>query len=197
MAMSDPTSDGPDAYESLEMIRTEMDRLSATRAVTAEAVLTWTVEAFERTGDVDRLRQDAARFRDAYGAGFHKLWTAKGLPHFNRLLLAKNFYLETPNAGEDRWGGPWPLTDGCHVPPAKTPVVYKLLLDDQMQYIGSSINLVSRLGNHGQDKKFDHWAAFGCPTIEAARRIEIGLIDAYRPPLNRMIATPRPREVTD
>ena len=64
--------------------------------------------------------------------------------------------------------------------------IYFLYRKDEIQYIGQTVNILSRIGSHRQDKDFDK--VFFLP-VEAdstlLEYIEMRFIDFYKPPLNK------------
>lgn len=95
------------------------------------------------------------------------------------------------NDGDGKWRGCWPLREEDPRPAPRTWVVYKLLAGDELLYIGSTGDFRTRLKAHERDKSFDFWHAAECASERHCRDLETALIDRYRPPLNRMIPTPR------
>lgn len=67
-----------------------------------------------------------------------------------------------------------------------TSGIYFLFRDDELQYIGKSINVLQRLGNHMKDKDFNR--VFFLPVVADSNLleyIEMRFIDFYKPPLNK------------
>lgn len=127
-------------------------------------------------------------FRVAYGDGWTKRLATVGLPTLKQLRATM---LGACNDGEGRWRGPFPLAEGDVRPPLGTWVVYQLTLAGELVYIGSSGQFATRVKAHARDKSFDGWRASHCANEAECRDLETALIDRYRPPLNRMIPTPR------
>lgn len=175
----------------LRAITDEILRLDSEKIAVTKLLLTHVSREFTINGDPTVVREFAELFKDAHGPGFQKEWSSQGLPHYNTVTRASKLYRHDANDGEGRWVGPWPLADGACVPPPKTPVVYQLLAGDEVVYIGSTVNMASRLAQHAKDKGFDNWRAAKCESERACRDLETALIDAYRPPFNRMIPTPK------
>lgn len=64
--------------------------------------------------------------------------------------------------------------------------IYFLYLGEELQYIGQSINVLTRIGNHRRDKEFDR--VFFLPVhadSKVLEYIEMRFISFYNPPLNK------------
>lgn len=74
--------------------------------------------------------------------------------------------------------------------------IYFLFLDDELVYIGKSVNVISRIGGHLSDplKTFTHFTFVPVP-LERLAKEELRLIRRFRPRLNRSgINEPKPLE---
>lgn len=71
----------------------------------------------------------------------------------------------------------------CFVPPSG-PCIYFLCRGDEVVYIGQSINLSSRLGQHLDMKHFDRVFYVSVPREDLTWR-ELELINQYQPELNK------------
>lgn len=65
--------------------------------------------------------------------------------------------------------------------------IYFLCKRNDLLYIGSSNNIIHRLGKHLENKSFDtvYCLNMGFEQFDTIREIEAGLIDFFKPPLNR------------
>lgn len=68
------------------------------------------------------------------------------------------------------------------LPWAKASGVYFLLDGDEVVYVGQSVNVYSRIGQH-TDKRFDRYAFVPCP-VDALNKLESLYIHCLRPRLN-------------
>ena len=64
------------------------------------------------------------------------------------------------------------------------PAVYALFKDEQIVYIGQSINAYSRIGSHNKDKDFDHFRIMPCLKHRMNNWEEM-LIQRYKPKYNK------------
>lgn len=141
--------------------------------------------------DGDRLEEMLEHldyFKSVYGTGFAKRLEASGIPSPRE---ARRILLSRCNDGDGRWVGEFPVAELAVRPPKGTWVVYQLLLGSELVYLGSTGDFLTRLKAHSRDKEFDGWRASQCDSERACRDLETALIDRYRPPLNRMIPTPK------
>lgn len=92
-----------------------------------------------------------------------------------------------PNMPDGTWQGSWPLASDDRVPMYNTCVVYVLYdAANEPCYVGSTMNLKSRLKDHHKDgKPLVRWTAFACADREAAYQLEIKLLGEHQPYLNR------------
>lgn len=148
----------------------------------------WAMRELHSTDQFTRLRTATEVFRVMYGAGWTTRLEEAGLPS---LATLKAEIRGLCNDGEGMWRGPFPLDTDDARPATGTWVVYQLLLGDELVYIGSTGALYDRLKAHAREKVFDSWRASRCENERHCRDLETALIDRYRPPLNRMIPTPR------
>jgi hypothetical protein len=61
--------------------------------------------------------------------------------------------------------------------------IYFLISDDEIVYIGQSINVISRVASHKKDKEFDSFSYVEVPK-DGLSLFEAAYIDAYKPKLN-------------
>lgn len=61
--------------------------------------------------------------------------------------------------------------------------VYLLWKDDELVYVGQSVNIAKRLGTHAGQKEFTHVAYLSVPE-HLLDRVERAFLDAFVPPLN-------------
>lgn len=140
-------------------------------------------------GDLDRTISALTAFKALYGRGYAKKAEDAGLPTLQQL---ERTVLGACNDGDNRWTGPSPLTPTTKRPLAGTWVVYQLLdADGSLLYIGSTGDFAGRVKAHARNKSFSSWRAAACKSERDCRDLETALIDRYRPPLNRMIPTPK------
>ena len=62
--------------------------------------------------------------------------------------------------------------------------VYFLFNNDNLIYIGKSINIFRRLNDHIKDKYFDNYSFIKCNTEQEADKLELEMIIKYKPKLN-------------
>lgn len=137
---------------------------------------------------LDDLAVAMRGFKAAYGSGWAKRVKASGLPDLRAIEAS---ILAVCNDGDGRWRGTYPLSPDAPRPRRGTWVVYQLLRGDELLYIGSTGSFAERAYAHSRAKEFDSWRAAKCASESHCRELEAALIDRYRPPLNRMIPTPR------
>ena len=68
------------------------------------------------------------------------------------------------------------------IPWKRSPGVYFLLDQDEIVYVGQSVNVYARIAQH-QDKKFDRYAFISC-SVDALDKLESIYIHYLRPKLN-------------
>lgn len=134
------------------------------------------------------LRDAMLGFKNVYGGGWSKHVEQAGLPD---LRAIERELLGACNDGDGRWRGTFPVERDALRPPKGTWVVYRLLRGVDLLYIGSTGSFLDRVKAHARDKDFDTWEAYRCRDERHCRGLEALLIDKYRPPLNRMIPTPK------
>ena len=72
------------------------------------------------------------------------------------------------------------------------PGIYFLWLENNLQYVGQSSNLLKRIGEHIASKAFDSYSFIECDVSELERiEIEKAYIKQYSPPLNCTHSAPR------
>lgn len=125
-----------------------------------------------------------------HGVGWAKRLDEAGFECSNIRVLERRL-LGTYNDGDGKWRGDFPVAEADYRPTPGTWVVYQLLSRGELVYIGSTGDFLTRLKAHARNKTFDSWRAAKCPSEMDCRDLETALIDRYRPPLNRMIPTPR------
>lgn len=150
------------------------DYLSATRTIPSD--------------DKSDLVAALEGFKLVHGTGWEKLSVAAGLPKLRDVIASQRSQC---NDGEGKWKGTFPIPKDAFRPARGSWVVYQLLAGDTVLYIGSTGDLSARLHSHSRTKEFDGWRAALCESERQCRDLEAALIDRHRPPLNRMIATPR------
>ena len=64
------------------------------------------------------------------------------------------------------------------------PAIYALFKDEEIVYIGQSINAYSRIGSHNKDKDFDHFRIMPCLKHRMNNWEEM-LIQRYKPKYNK------------
>lgn len=160
------------------------------KAIAAErnAAVDQYLEVMRGIGRTSELVDAMRGLKIVYGSGYSKRLTDAGFPSLRDLAARQR---SAYNDGEGLWRGAWPL-DADDVRPAKgTWVVYQLFQGGELLYIGSTRAFYDRIKAHSYKKDFDAWRAAECPHEDHCRELEAALIDRDRPPLNRMIATPR------
>ena len=77
-------------------------------------------------------------------------------------------------------------TASGHVPPAGVPVVYCLMADGRVVYVGSTSGAARRLGDHAREKRDLVDAVIIIPTRDRTEMLslEADLIFQHKPPLN-------------
>lgn len=89
----------------------------------------------------------------------------------------------TRNGGE--WSGHWPRQRGESCPPNEQPVAYLLYDSANVPvYVGSTVNLAPRLGQHTTDKVFTQWVAYRCATRDEAYDLEDRFLRQFKPRYN-------------
>ncbi len=163
--------------------------LAAERERFADAYLTEMVGHMSNWTPLSRLEALEA-FKLVYGTGYAKRAAAYGIPDLRELRAEARGVC---NDGDRRWRGTWPMQQSDMRPARGNWVVYQLLgSDGELLYIGSTGDLYARLAAHDKSgKRFAGWRAALCASERECRDLEAALIDRDRPPLNRMIATPR------
>jgi hypothetical protein len=66
-------------------------------------------------------------------------------------------------------------------------IVYQLLKDGEIVYIGKTSNIHKRLASHIKNKDFNNVLLFKCPDETYQSVLEQTLIEKYRPPLNKSL----------
>lgn len=79
-------------------------------------------------------------------------------------------------------------------PSTKIAAVYFLIKDNQIVYIGSTVDAQSRLLDHrNRGKEFDRHLVLAFKTIEQAREAELLYINQFKPEHNVLVKRPRRR----
>lgn len=165
----------------------QLEALEAERTACADECLE-SIKGLSQEWPAAVTHRVVTAFGAMYGSGWTKRLEAAGLPTPKQL---KAKMLGECNDGDGRWRGPFPMETTDRRPPAGTWVVYQLIWKDELVYIGSTGSLATRLKAHARDKDFDSWRASRCDNESHCRALETALIDRHRPPLNRMIPTPK------
>lgn len=184
------------AYEATaahcELLRAKITRLTDALAEATEQLYT-SADREYRAGNVgmDDLVDLYGRARTftIKGVGFTGAWNANMSVRIGQI----QHYIRTPPAvpngpGGNHWEGPHPLA-GAPRPRHGEAVVYVLYgPTNEPVYLGSTADFTARIGNHRRDgKEFIWWIAYPCESREAAYLLEVGLLGARRPALNKKV----------
>lgn len=176
-----------DTYALLSGLRSQRAAIDTERELLADRCI-FVMKELHKAGNLRDLLGAVEGFQIIYGEGWSKKLKESGLPKPRQIESA---ILAVYNDGEGRWRGPAPLARDCPRPARGTWVVYQLLAGDDVVYIGSTGAFVDRVRVHASSKTFDSWRAAECESEAHCRALEAALIDRHRPPLNRMISTPK------
>lgn len=91
---------------------------------------------------------------------------------------------DLPNCADGTWSGSADLDRNDPAPPTGMSVVYMLIDDRRVVYVGSTNDFRARLRCHVAEKQFSTWKAKDYVTRSNAYRAEFELIRQARPPLN-------------
>lgn len=184
------------AYEATaahcELLRSKIARLTEALEQSTEQLYA-SADREYRAGnvDMDDLVDLYGRARNftIKGVGFTGAWNANMSVHIGQV----HYYIRTPPAapngpGGNHWEGPNPLA-GAPRPARGEAVVYVLYgPTNEPVYLGSTGDFAARMRSHRRDgKEFVWWIAYPCESREAAYLLEVGLLGARRPTLNKKV----------
>jgi excinuclease UvrABC nuclease subunit len=81
------------------------------------------------------------------------------------------------------------LIESKRIPLKKIAGCYLLWKDDEIIYVGQSVNIIARIGVHSEHKEFDEYSYFELehPTKDELNELEAALIIKYAPSLNQAL----------
>ena len=173
-----------------ELLRGKIDRLQAALDESMSQLYASADREF-RAGNVnmDDLIELYGRAKAFGASGFTRAWNSGMSVSAGQLNYYRNNPPPTPNGpGGTHWDGAYPL-NGAPRPPNGVAVVYVLYAPtNDPIYLGSTDGFTARMRTHRRDgKNFTWWIAYPCDSREAAYLLEVGLLAARKPILNRKV----------
>jgi excisionase family DNA binding protein len=128
--------------------------------------------------------------------GNQKRWSTEEI---DRLMSADIIYIPAPKNRGRRVPSPRSLLGREEIVAAAIPAqqcrsgIYFLIMAGEIVYVGQSVNILSRIAAHVQEKTFDSWHWVSCPP-QSLDYWERKYLDELMPPLNADRATVQLRE---
>lgn len=174
----------------IDVVQARLDRLAEVKRDSWEQLLTTVARMYrQKRLTTAQLLAFSRDMHHSYGPGYSKVWDRNVPVPMRKIrhVVAREERIALERA-TTHWAGTWPVDGRDPVPSPGVSVVYVLFDRDGIAaYIGSTEFFRSRMKSHNRNHPgvFDRWVLYVCDDREGAYDLEVQLLRAKLPYLNR------------